>query len=295
MQEMLNLAALAFLPAGVIAALGFATAWIWRRNEGEATCCAFGPDWSALGVTVAFLWGYLVINQTWLPNPGRGIINWLPYFVILGLILGPASRCCSKAFLPSAFGITLILLILFFVKIVSAYPKWSVGEQVVAVGGTGLAVVALVFANLQQSTQKLEAWKIFLAYGLVIAAAIPSFFIAGSSKWAQVIAVAGLVCVPGFLIAIKRGVTLSASGRLQLTTILWALVVYVYFFTDYLPIGAFLIFLLGPSIVLWILSHFESRPQQKVWLAVVFVGLGILGVLAVVMTKAAAPTPSSYY
>ncbi|MEM1296870.1 MAG: hypothetical protein AAGH89_16010 [Verrucomicrobiota bacterium] len=294
MQEMLKLAALAFLPAGLLATLCFAAGWIWRRNEVEARCCSFGPDWGALGVTVAFLWGYLVINQTWLPNPSRGIIHWLPYFVILGAVLGPATRCCSRAFLPSALGITLVLLILFFVKIAPAYPTWSVGQQILAFGGTGLLVLLVTFANLRPRIGELGAWKVFLTYGLVVAATIPSFFIAGSSKWAQVVGIIGITCIPGFLIAVARGAKLGLAGGFQLATVVWSLLVYVYFFTDYLPLGAFLIFLIGPPLALQILSRIDSSPKQTTWQIATLVGLAVLSAVAVAMTKAAAPPPSPY-
>tara|TARA_R110002096_G_scaffold4501_1_gene21033 strand:- start:971 stop:1858 length:888 start_codon:yes stop_codon:yes gene_type:complete len=294
MQEMLKLAALAFLPAGILATFSFAVGWIRRRNEIAPQCCAYWPDWSALGVSVAFLWGYLVINQTWVPNPGRGIIHWLPWLLILGLVLGPASRCCSRVFRLAALGLTLVLLVLFFGKIASAYPNWSTGEAILVIGGTSLLVLGMVFANLRPAIANLPAWNTFLVYGLVIAAAIPSFFIAGSSKWAQVIAVVGLICIPGFLIALKREARLGASAIFQLTTVVWALLVYVYFFTDYLPLGAFLILLLGPAVALAILSLTNSSPKRKMWLVVAFVGLGMAGALAVALTKSAAPPPSPY-
>ncbi len=294
MQEMLKLAGFAFIPAALIAGICFAVGWLRQRDEpGETRCCGLLP-WDAVGIFMGFVWGYLALNQTWFPNPERGIVHWLPYGLLLGLGLGCLPKCCGDHFRPATLILTVILFALFFTKISSVYSDWTIVERLVAIIGVGLVVLAIAYVSQLPQTARLPAWNAFLTYGLTCAALIPAFFIAGSSKWAQVIGVAGILCAPGFILAVLKPAHLSATASFLFATIFWVLTVYVYFFTDYLPTPAFLILLILPTLVQTLLGWTMDSPRQQRIRFALYLGLVAAGGIAVYLTKAGAPPPSPY-
>ena len=280
---MVQTAATAFIPALLIAAICFAIGWVWRKDS--------PIPWDALGIGLAFLWGYLVINQIWLPNPQRGAIHWLPWVLVAGLGISLALHQKAELFRLVSKVLTVFLAYILIAKFIPNQPG-SVWTKAVLFG---LLIFLANYHSWRLKSVPLPAWDHFLAFGLTCAAAIPVFMIAGSSKWAQIIGLGGIICVPGFLIAVKTGVTLTRGASFLLTTIFWSITTYVFFVTSAFPFESFVILLVWGPIALLSLGFVKPGTNRNRLRVFLYSLLAFLLSCAVYFAFADAPEPSDYY
>jgi len=293
---MLKLAGLAFAPAALLSGLLFTIGW-GRSERKRLTCCGgrCETSWDALGLALGFWWGYLVLNQIWFPNPARSVVHWLPHALVAILVIHCAGTQPIRRLLLGV--VSFVLFGLLFARILGAYPDWSAPQRILHGAGLILLVLLLLFSRCSgNGNAEPPAWDWFLVFGLICAACLPCFFLAGSSKWAQVLGVAGLICAVGFLLSVFRRdpVRLSAATSSLLPTIFWFLIAYVHYFTYDLPLGAAILLIVPGMLILRILQRSEPgqarRRRRLVLYPALMLGLG----LALFLTRQADPPPSPY-
>ncbi|MEO0447158.1 MAG: hypothetical protein AAF191_13880 [Verrucomicrobiota bacterium] len=296
MDQMLLLAIRAFVPAGLLAALCWSLP-LWDRSAvGFARQRA-----SLLALVASFLWAYLTINQLWVPLPKRSVIHWLPWGTLGLLGTGLLLWIHPRTYLAVATALAITLLIPFLVKIHAAYPDWSginrVGITTLVLLGTG-SLFALAYDRSPLLSSKDHCSHVrdtLLLWGWTIASSVPAIFLAGSSKWAQVIGVLGIVCGLGIMASLwkPKRILLGLPFQGTMSIVLGMLLLYLFFFVEDLPLAALLIFAFSAPVARSLLARWSDVAGGKARYGIHGAAL-FLNLAAFFYTKHVAPPPSFY-
>lgn len=272
MTQLLIQAAWALVPTGV-----FAAAFFWLGNRSKQI------HWDVLAIGIAFLWGYLRINQTWAPKPSLGVVNWLPYGVLALAVL---------TVWKGAERFRWILTLVCVASLTALISRKTEADwAALIIGLTGLVSVLRWCWPISRLCQtEFRGWDVSVVFGLTAAAAMVVFFEAGSSKSTQVVSLLGVIAIACFFV--KRSTLVAGPALAMFGLIFWYLAVFLHYFAYYFPLSAMLSLIAMPLVAFELLGRLEKWPVAARIIS--YALLLCLGALAIWLTKQAAPEPYYY-